>query len=61
MNKIKDMKIENLIYKIRGKQVMLDSDVAMLYGYDTKRVNEILIDSQKTFVFNLILLSINIS
>ena len=41
MNKIKDMKIENLIYKIRGKQVMLDSDVAMLYGYDTKRVNEI--------------------
>ena len=24
-------KIRNLIYNIRGKQVMLDSDVAMLY------------------------------
>ena len=32
--------IENLIYEIRGKQVMLDSDVALLYGYDTKRINE---------------------
>lgn len=35
MNKIivKDnIKIENLIYEIRGKQVMLDSDLAMLYG-----------------------------
>lgn len=25
--------IKNLIYTIRGKQVMLDSDVAMLYHY----------------------------
>ena len=32
--------IKNLIYNIRGKQVMLDSDVAMLYHYDTKRINE---------------------
>lgn len=28
--------IKNLIYNIRGKQVMLDSDVAMLYQYTTK-------------------------
>ncbi len=27
--------IKNLIYTIRGKQVMLDSDVAMLYHYQT--------------------------
>ena len=33
-------KIKNLIYNIRGKQVMLDSDVAMLYHYKTKRINE---------------------
>ena len=26
-----DMKLENLIYEIRGKQVMLDSDLAKLY------------------------------
>ena len=32
--------IKDLIYTIRGKQVMLDSDVAMLYHYPTKRINE---------------------
>ena len=32
--------IKNLIYTVRGKQVMLDSDVAMLYKYTTKRINE---------------------
>ena len=32
--------IKNLIYTIRGKQVMIDSDVAMLYHYPTKRINE---------------------
>ena len=32
--------IENLIYNIRGKQVMLDSDVAMLYHYETKNINK---------------------
>ena len=31
--------IKNLIYTIRGKQVMLDSDVAMLYHYETKYIN----------------------
>ena len=30
---IKDnIKIEELIYEVRGKQVMLDSDLAKLYG-----------------------------
>jgi len=32
--------IENMIYEIRGKQVMLDSDLAKLYGVETKRINE---------------------
>ena len=32
--------IEKLIYTIRGKQVMLDSDVAMLYHYTTKNINK---------------------
>lgn len=31
--------IKNLIYTIRGKQVMLDSDVARLYHYETKYIN----------------------
>jgi len=33
-----DMK--NKIHSIRGKQVMLDSDLAELYGADVKRLNE---------------------
>lgn len=32
--------IQNLIYVIRGKQVMVDSDLAMLYEVETKRLNE---------------------
>lgn len=32
--------IKNLIYTIRQKQVMLDSDVAMLYHYETKKINQ---------------------
>ena len=31
--------IENLIYEIRGKQVMLDSDLANLYEVETKQLN----------------------
>ena len=38
--KIKDeVVIENLIYEIRGKQVMLDSDLARLYEVETKQLN----------------------
>lgn len=33
--------IRNLIYTIREKQVMLDSDVAMLYQCETKYVNRV--------------------
>ena len=32
--------IQNLIYTIRGKQVMLDSDVARLYHTETKKINQ---------------------
>ena len=32
--------IENLIHVIRGKQIMLDIDLARLYGVETKRLNE---------------------
>ena len=37
---IDDMNIQNKIYNIRGFQVMLDSDLAQLYGVETKRINE---------------------
>lgn len=36
-----EVNIENLIYEVRGKQVMLDSDLARLYGCvnGTKTIN----------------------
>ena len=43
MNEIiekEDIKIENMIYEIRGVEVMLDSDLAKLYKVETKRINE---------------------
>lgn len=39
-NELTNEDIKNLIYTIRGKQVMLDSDVAMLYHYETKNINQ---------------------
>ena len=38
MNKI--IPIHHKIYTLRGKQIMLDSDLAELYQVDTKRLNE---------------------
>ena len=43
MNEIAEkdvINIENMIYEIDGKEVMLDSDLAQLYNVATKRINE---------------------
>ena len=40
-NETSNQAIKNLIYTIRGKQVMLDRDVAMLYHCETKYVNRV--------------------
>ena len=32
--------IRSKVYIIRGQQVMLDKDLAELYGYEVKRLNE---------------------
>ena len=32
--------IRNKVYTIRGQQVMLDADLAEIYGYEVKRLNE---------------------
>ena len=32
--------IQNLIYEIRGKKVMLDSDLATLYGMETRALKQ---------------------
>jgi hypothetical protein len=38
MNEIEE--IRNRIYEIRGRQVMLDKDLAELYGVETKVLNQ---------------------
>ena len=32
--------VQNKVYVIRGQQVMLDYDLAEIYGYEVKRLNE---------------------
>lgn len=39
-SQVSNQEIKNLIYTVREKQVMLDSDVAMLYQYETKNINK---------------------
>lgn len=60
-NEIKDLtikdtitneEIKSLIYTISEKQVMLDSDVAMLYNYSTKRINETVSRNKQRFQEN---------
>ena len=36
----KDLDIQGMIYEIRGQQVMLDFDLAEMYGVETKRLKE---------------------
>ena len=41
--------IENKIYTIRGKQVMLDSDVAFYFQVETKRLNQQMLRNKNRF------------
>ncbi len=40
--------IESMIHEIRGQRVMLNSDLAMLYGIETKRINETVKNNKNT-------------
>jgi hypothetical protein len=42
-------KIRDKIYQVRGKKVMLDEDLAELYGVSTKRLNEQVKRNSKRF------------
>ena len=44
-----DIKVEDMIYEIRGKYVMLDSDLAILYSVETKRINEAVKNNPEKF------------
>ena len=52
MNKsiaITDQGVINKIYLIRGKKVMLDRDLAEMYGVETRRLNEQVKRNEKRF------------
>jgi hypothetical protein len=49
MNDLELVKIERRIYSIRGVRVILDADLAVLYGVSTKRLNEQLRRNRKRF------------
>ena len=44
-----DVRIEDMIYEVRGVQVMLDSDLAKLYQVETKRINEAVKNNPEKF------------
>jgi len=46
---IPDERIEHKIFLMRGKKVMFDSDLAVLYGVTTKRLNEQVRRNKKRF------------
>ena len=37
---LREMDLESLVYIIRGQQAMIDSDLAMIYGYEVKALNQ---------------------
>ena len=49
--KVDDVIIENLIYEVRGKQVMIDSDLAKLYECKngTKEINQAVKNNPRKF------------
>jgi len=49
MDILKSNSVEEKIITIRGISVILDSDVAELYGVETKRINEALINNPEKF------------
>jgi hypothetical protein len=49
MNFVKNEEIENRIITIRGEKVLIDGDVAEVYGVETKRVNEAVKNNRDKF------------
>jgi phage regulator Rha-like protein len=56
-NRVRDERLAQLIYEIRGQRVMIDSDLARIYGVQTKAVNRAMKRNRsrfpKDFVFQL--------
>ena len=44
-----DVSIKCLIYEVRGRQVMLNSDLVRLYETETRRINEAVSRNEEKF------------
>lgn len=49
MNTVTFAEVESKIIEIRGQQVIIDSDIAELYGVETKRINEAVKNNPEKF------------
>ncbi len=52
---IQSNQVENLIITIRNERVLLDSDVAMLYGVGTKEINQAVKNNPDKFPYGYVL------
>lgn len=48
-NELNEESLESMIYEIRGERVMLDFDLARIYGYTTRKLNEQVKNNIKKF------------
>lgn len=49
MNIVEFEQVEHKIIQVRNQQVIVDSDVAELYGVETKRINEAVVRNPDKF------------
>ena len=49
-NLVIQSEINNRIFTLRGKEVMIDRDLAELYGVETKRINEAVKNNKDKFL-----------
>ena len=46
---VRESEVKELIIELRGEKVLIDRDVAKLYGVETKRVNEAVKNNRDKF------------
>ena len=44
---VKIENLEELLIELRGENILVDADVAVIYGVETKRVNEAIKNSRR--------------
>lgn len=49
LQSVREADIESYLMELRGKKVLIDRDVALLYGVETKRVNEAVKNNPERF------------